>query len=129
MGEFWQPDEGRPSGLRLRRRTLRRYALPLVGGALLIVSLTSAVRRSEMGRRLSQELDELEADQLILRDRVATQIARADSLAALPRMERAARQIGLRPAEDGEVFHLSEPSSTEAGRPGALVGRPVDGGE
>ncbi|MFV1987548.1 MAG: hypothetical protein ACC682_09700 [Gemmatimonadota bacterium] len=101
-------------GRKVRTKTLRRWGLPLVVGGLLIASLTSAVRRSEDGRRLSQELDRLEVDELIMRDRVATQTARADSLAALPRMEDAAREIGLRRAEDGEVFHLSDPSAGRA---------------
>ena len=100
----------------------------MVGGGLLIASLTSAVGRSEDGRRLSQELDRLEADELIMRDRVAAQTARADSLAALPRMEDAAREIGLRRAEDGEVFHLSDPSAARVDGAEVLgVGR-VDGG-
>jgi len=57
-----------------------------------------------------------------MRDRVAAQTARADSLAALPRMEAAAGEIGLRQAEDGEVFHLSEPvagGASERVAPGA----------
>jgi hypothetical protein len=94
-----------------------------VGGALLIVALTSAVRRSEHGRRLSQDLDRLEADELILRDQVGAQTARADSLAALPRIETAAGEIGLRRAGDGEVFHLSEPVA------GGASGRVAPGAE
>jgi len=107
---------------------LRRFALPLVGGALLVVSLTSAVRRSESGRALSRELDRLEADELILRDRVATQSARADSLASLPRMEAVGTDLGLRQAEDGEVFHLSEPSTEGAGERGASDEQGTGGG-
>lgn len=129
MGEHWQPGDGRQQpGLKVRRKTVRRFALPLVGGALLIVSLTSAVRRSESGRRLSQELDELEDAALILSDQVETQNARVDSLGALPRMEQAAGAIGLRRARDGEVFHLSEPSAKEAADPEARVARGAVGG-
>jgi len=80
----------------------------LTAGCLVIASLAAVVRRGEEGRRLSQELDRLEADESIARDRLATQTARADSLAALPRIERAAGALGLRRAEDGEVFHLTE---------------------
>lgn len=92
----------------MRRKTLRRWGLPLVGGVLLVASLAMVVRRSEEGRRLSQELDRLEAEEVILRDRVAGEIARVDSLGALPRMQEAAAKIGLRRAGDGELFHISE---------------------
>ena len=104
----------------VRTRALRRWGVPLVSGAVLVASLTVAVRRSEEGRKLSTELDRLESDGGILRDRLATQLARSDSLAALPRMEVAARELGLRRAGDGEVFHLSEPGS-----PGSPAGAPV----
>ncbi|MDH3732242.1 MAG: hypothetical protein OEU54_01865 [Gemmatimonadota bacterium] len=108
MGELWQLGDEAMGSPRVRRKTLRRWGLPLVGGTLLVASLASAVRRSEDGRRLSRELDRLEGAELILRDRVAGQVSRVDSLSALPRMEEAAREIGLRRAGDGELFHLSD---------------------
>lgn len=108
MGELWELGDGSAGSPRVRRRTLRRWALPLVGGALLVASLVSAVRRSEEGRMLSRELDRLEGAELILRDEVAEQVARTDSLSGLPRMEEAAAAIGLRRAGDGELFHLSD---------------------
>ena len=59
---------------------------------------------------MSQELDRLEADELITIDRLAAEEARVDSLGALPRMEAAAAEIGLRRAGDGELYHLSDGS-------------------
>lgn len=88
---------------------LRRWGAPFLAGLLLVASLAAVVRRTEEGRRLSGELDRLEAEQLVLRDRVAEQVARVESLTALPRLEEAAGDIGLRQAEDGEVFHISDP--------------------
>ena len=92
----------------MRRRTLRRWAVPVVGGVALVLSLATAVRRGEEGRRLSRELDRLEAEEVLLIDRLAAEEARVDSLGALPRMEEAAAELGLRRAGDGELYHLSE---------------------
>ena len=94
----------------IRKRTLTRWTPPLVAGGLVVASLAAVVRRGEEGRRLSQELDRLEAEESILNDRLAAQTARADSLGALPRIERAAGAIGLRRAGDGEVFHVADGS-------------------
>lgn len=73
------------------------------------------VGRGEGGRRFSRELDRLDAEEAIVRDYLAAQVARADSLGALPRIERAARAIGLRRAGDGEVFHLADGASAVDG--------------
>lgn len=93
---------------RVRGRTLRRWALPLLAAGTLVAALATVVRRGEEGRLLSREVDRLEAEEEILDDRLAAQRARADSLAALPRMEEAANAIGLRQAEDGEFIYLSD---------------------
>lgn len=74
----------------------------------LVAALATVVRRGEEGRLLSRELDRLDAEEQILHDRLAADRARADSLAALPRMEAAAAEIGLRQAEDGEFIYLSD---------------------
>lgn len=87
---------------------MRRWALPVLAAGTLVAALAAVVRRGEEGRLLSRELDRLEAEEQILHDRVAAQRARADSLAALPRMEEAANAIGLRQAEDGEFLYLSD---------------------
>ncbi|MDX1395249.1 MAG: hypothetical protein R3195_12705 [Gemmatimonadota bacterium] len=110
----------------MKMRPVRRWGIPLASGAVLVASLTLAVRRSEEGRRLSTELDRLESEEGIFRDRLATEIARSDSLAALPRVEVVARELGLRRAGDGEVFHLTEPRP-EGMPAGASVGT-RDGG-
>jgi len=110
--------EGSGRRPRVRIRTLRRWGPPFLAGLLLVSSLAAVVRRTEEGRRLSGELDRLEAEQLVLQDRVAEQVARVESLTALPRLEQAAGDIGLRQAEDGEVFHISDL--------GAGVGEPDD---
>lgn len=74
----------------------------------LVAALATVVRRGEEGRLLSRELDRLDAEEQILYDRLAGERARADSLGALPRMEAAAIEIGLRQAEDGEFIYLSD---------------------
>ena len=135
MGELWQVklwqvNEASPAP-RVRKRTLRRWALPFFGVALVVAALATAVGRGEDGRRLSRELDRLDADELIVRDEVATQAARADSLASLPRMERAASRLGLRQAGDGEVFHLSDAASSAVSDEDSDIdaGRPEAGGD
>lgn len=106
----------------MRARTLRRWGPPVLAGLLMVVSLAGVVRRTEEGRRLSRELDRLEAEELVTRDRLAAQAARAESLASLPRMEAAAGSLGLRQAGDGEVFHISD-------RRVAATGETRSGGE
>lgn len=93
---------------RVRKRTVRRWALPVLAAGTLVVALATVVRRGEEGRLLSRELDRLDAEEQILHDRLATERTRADSLEALPRMEAAATGIGLRQAEDGEFIYLSD---------------------
>lgn len=85
----------------------------------MVVSLAAVVRRTEEGRRLSRELDRLEAEELVMRDRLAAEAARAESLASLPRMEEAASGLGLRQAGDGEVFHISDRRVASARRGGS----------
>ncbi len=116
MGELWQLETDRATPKKVRRRTLRRWALPAVGGVLLVLSLAAVVGRGEEGRRVSQELDRLEERELILFDQLAGEEARVDSLGALPRMVEAAARIGLRRAGDGELYHLSD--ADDEGRSG-----------
>lgn len=107
--ELWRIEgESRAPAKRFRKRTVRRWALPALAAGTLVAALATVVRRGEEGRLLSRELDRLEAEEQILDDRLATERARADSLEALPRMEAAAREIGLRQAEDGEFVYLSD---------------------
>lgn len=101
---------------------LRRWAFPAVGGVALVLSLAAAVRRSEEGRQLSRELDRLEAEEVLLIDRLAAEEARVDSLGALPRMQEAAATLGLRRAGDGELYHLSEPEVERRGGESAAEG-------
>jgi len=87
---------------------VRRWGIPVLATLALVAALATVVRRGEEGRLLSRELDELEAEARIAEDRLAVERARADSLEALPRMESAATRIGLRQAEEGEFFYLSD---------------------
>ena len=73
-----------------------------------MAALATVVRRGEEGRLLSRQIDRLDAEEQILHDHLAAERARADSLEALPRMEAAATEIGLRQAEDGEFVYLSD---------------------
>lgn len=93
---------------RVRKRTLGRWGLPVLAAATLVLALATVVRRGEQGRLLSRELDRMQSEEQILEDRLAIERARADSLEALPRIEEAARSIGLRRAEDGEFIYLSD---------------------
>lgn len=100
--------EGPARWRRMRRRTLRRWALPSLAGVGLIASLAVVVRRGEEARRLSNELSRLQAEQEIARDRLAEAMARVDSLGSLGRLERAAGALGLRQAREGEVVYLAD---------------------
>lgn len=93
---------------RVRRRAIRRWLGPAIAGLSLIVGLGLVVRRSEEGRRLSRELSSLEGEERLVRDRLASAEARVDSLTSLRRIERAATELGLRQAGDGEVFYLTD---------------------
>jgi hypothetical protein len=92
----------------VRRRSLRRWAFPGLGAALVVAALATVVRRSETGRQLSRSLDGLDRQEQILRDRLTGERSRADSLEALPRIEDAAGRLGLRAAGDGEFFLVAE---------------------
>lgn len=86
----------------------------LLGVTALVASLTTVVRRSEEGRRLSVEVERLETEERIVGDRLALERARVDSLGSLPRLEEAARSLGLRQAQEGEFFYLSDSVLDEA---------------
>lgn len=106
------------TGRRIRRRTVRRWLLPALAGIALILALTAVVQRSEEGRRLSREVLALQNEEQIVRDRIAEQTARVDSLGSLGRLHRMAGGIGLRQAEDGEVTYLrdAEPRGSQSAR-------------
>ncbi len=87
---------------------MRRWLGPAVAGLALIAGLGLVVRRSEEGRGLSRELSTLEGEERLVRDRLASAEARIDSLTSLRRIERAATELGLRQAGDGEVFYLTD---------------------
>jgi hypothetical protein len=87
---------------------VRRWLLPALAGAALILALAAVVGRGEEARRLSREVLALQSEEQIARDRIAEETARVDSLGSLGRLELAAGAIGLRQAEDGEVTYLRD---------------------
>ena len=95
---------------RVRMRTLRRWTLPVLTTMGLAASLATVVRRGEEGRRLSDELGELEARSLIVGDRILGERVRVDSLTTPSRIAEAAASIGLRRAGEGELIQLRESS-------------------
>ncbi len=107
MGELWQIGDGSRRS-RFRKRTFRRWALPAIATGILVTSLISVVGRSEEGRRLSADLDRLAETEQVVRDRLSGEVARADSLASLPRLEAAAGELGLRQAKEGEFFYVAD---------------------
>jgi hypothetical protein len=99
---------------------VRRWLLPALAGAALILSLAAVVQRGEEARRLSREVLALQSEEQIARDRIAEETARVDSLGSLGRLEMAAGAIGLRQAGDGEVTYLRDvepegPAHTDGG--------------
>lgn len=106
---------GESRGRRIRRRTVRRWLLPVLAWVTLILALTAVIQRGEEGRRLSREVLALQSEEQIVRDRIAEETARVDSLGSLGRLQTAAEAIGLRQAGDGEVTYLRD---AEPGRMG-----------
>ena len=102
---------------RIRRRTVRRWLLPALAGAALVLALTAVVQRGEEGRRLSREVLALQNEEQIAHDRIAEETARVDSLGSLGRLEKAGGAIGLRPAGDGEVMYLRDAESESSAEP------------
>lgn len=77
----------------------------------MILALTAVVQRGEEGRRLSRDVLALHSEEQVLRDRIAEETARVDSLGSLGRLQTVADAIGLRQAGDGEVTYLRDAES------------------
>ncbi len=73
---------------------------------VLAASLGWVVRRGEDGRRLSSELETLEAEAEIVSDRIVTEQARVESLTTFARIQEVAGPLGLRQAVDGELVQV-----------------------
>ncbi len=82
---------------------------------VLAVSMTAAVRRSAEGRQLAAAIADQSREEQVLRAQIADEIVRVDSLAQRDRILRVAASLGLRPAREVEVHHLSEPLLPSAG--------------
>lgn len=90
----------------LRLRMLCRR-LPL-GLALMAlgIGMTVAVGRGSEARDLTETLASVERESAAQRARVAKAMRRLDSLTSRERIEAAAAELGLRPADDEEIIFL-----------------------
>ena len=92
----------------LRWKSVRRWTLPIVSLLILAVAMTSAVRRSAEARAISDELGRLSVDEKVVREQLAAETLRADSLGSRARIQAVAGNLGLRPARDQEITFLRE---------------------
>lgn len=92
----------------LRRRTLRRWAVPSLLVVAVAFSMASAVKRGAHARALFQEIQALERAERITLERLAEERRRADSLSSRARIRKAAGALGLRPAADREITFLAD---------------------
>ena len=92
----------------LRWKSVRRWTLPTVSLLILAIAMTSAVRRSAEARVISDELGRLSVDEQVVRDQLAAETLRADSLGSRARIQAVAGKLGLRPARDQEMTFLRE---------------------
>ena len=99
----------------MRRRTLLRWSGASLAVLALAASLVSVVRRGEEGRRLTAELEGIEAEMRIVEDRIDIVRARVDSLTTPARIERAAGAIGLRRAEEEQLLQVDAAWGDEEG--------------
>jgi hypothetical protein len=79
-------------------------------------SMAMSVRRAADARGLSDDVQELTRAELVLRERVAATLRRADSLQDRARLDEAARRLGLRPARDSEIIVLVDAAVVEGAR-------------
>ncbi len=92
----------------LRRRTLRRWALPALLVAAVAFSMASAVKRGAHARALYQEIQALQRAERVTLERLTEERRRADSLSSRARIRNAAAELGLRPADDREITFLAD---------------------
>jgi len=101
-----QGSPARPA--RLRWKSVRRWAPSIFALLALAVAMISAVRRGAEGRAISDELGHLSLEEQVVRDRLAEEAIRADSLGSRARIRVVAAEYGLRPARDHEITFLRE---------------------
>ncbi len=94
--------------MRIRWKSIRRWALPAVSLLALAIAMISAVRRGVEARAISDDLGRLSLEEQVVRDRLAAEALRADSLGSRARIRIAAGELGLRPARDHEITFLRE---------------------
>ena len=92
----------------IRWRTLRRRVLFALVLAAVPLSMGAAVRRAAHARRLSHDLEALNAAERVTRERLGRVTRRADSLSSRGRIRSASAELGLRPATDGEITFLED---------------------
>ncbi len=111
--------------MKIRKRTIRRWATPGFALLALFASLVFVVRRGEVGYALDTGLRELETESRIVADRIDAEQARVDSLTTRGRIGEAAGALGLRQAAEGELIQVAaESREDDAGVPG-VVGAPA----
>ncbi len=92
---------------------MRRWSLPTLALLILTGSMAMSVRRGSEARGLSDDVQELNRTELVLREQVAAALRRADSLQDRARLDDAARRLGLRPARDSEIIVLVDATGAE----------------
>lgn len=77
----------------------------------MLTGLLFSVRRSSEGTLLAESIRELRQEVKLLEEQLSYEIVRVDSLSSLQRISRAAAGLGLREANDSEVFHVADVST------------------
>lgn len=104
----------RRSATRGNARSGRRVGTPrrqiiLVTSALVMLSgLLISVRRSSEGTLLAESIGELRQEVTLLEEQLSYEVVRVDSLSSLQRISGVAAELGLREANDGEVFRVAD---------------------
>lgn len=86
-----------------RRGTLRRQAILGLAALAIPAGLVVSVRRTAEGTRLAEQLEELRRETRLLEEALVDEVVRVDSLTSRQRIGRAAAELGLRQADEGEV--------------------------
>jgi len=87
--------------------------LPL---GLLVISMFVSIRRGSRGVEISEGLADLGRQEQTMRDRMASEMIRTDSLESRERILTAAAALGLRPATEREIRFLPSAGGGPASR-------------
>jgi cell division protein FtsL len=75
---------------------------------LLVASMLVSLRRTAGGRKLSESLNALAREEVVLRTQLAEELVRVDSLSSRERILEVAAGLGLRSPEDREIINLPD---------------------